>query len=98
MLFTFCTKELAMERIEILFLDSVEDLRVQLDDFDLNKAHCFSPTEEFRLRYIMLEIIGKEKFETLLECLKQLVDEKIKSNRRVTETNTIYTQVNILQV
>ena len=96
MLFTFCNKELAMERIEILFIDSIEELRAQLDDFDINEAHCFDPNEEYKLRYIMLEIIGKKKFDTLLNCLKKLLDEKDRLKSRISNTSIIYNQLNVL--
>ncbi len=48
-LFTFCNKELALERLELLPLEG----GIQLQRFNIDHAHCFSPNEEFRLRQLL---------------------------------------------
>jgi hypothetical protein len=60
-LFCFCNDELAAERIEILPLIDTNELIEQLETFNIDEAHCFDPNEEYKLRYLMLKVIGKEK-------------------------------------
>ena len=71
-LFTFCNKELAIKRIDFIFLDSdgtKEDcLRIikKIASFNINNAHCYDPNEEFKLRLI-LQNIGLERLQTILK-------------------------------
>jgi hypothetical protein len=59
--FTFCNKELALERIEIIFLDSKEECLKCLKQFNFEEAHCYDPNEELKLRNLFA-IIGSVKF------------------------------------
>jgi hypothetical protein len=59
-LFTFCYKELAVARVQVVPLG---DARV--GEFDIDNAHCFDPNEEFKLRQIIHDI-GVQR---LTECL-----------------------------
>lgn len=79
MLFTFCNKELAVERIEILPIvneDHTEtvhcsspfDVIKEFDEFDLDNAHCFDPNEEYKLRHIIYQI-GKQKLTDSIRIL-----------------------------
>ena len=61
MLFTFCNKELGLERMQIICIDEDIDVVEAIENFDINKAHAFDPNEEYRLRYIMLKVVGKDK-------------------------------------
>lgn len=72
-LFTFCNKELALERIEIVFLNdqnNSDELLTHLLDFDIDSAHCFDPNEEYKLRKIMYDI-GIETLKSSLKILGQ---------------------------
>lgn len=75
-LFTFCNKELALQRIEIIFLDGTESTIVQkLKSFNLNDAHCFDPNEEFKLRHIMRNI-GLDRLDACISALTKKLDLK----------------------
>jgi hypothetical protein len=75
-LFTFCNKELALERIYMLSVNSKDgdevDALKELESFDINKAHCFDPNEELKLRSIM-NMIGIERLQ---RCIKTLANVK----------------------
>ena len=71
MLFTFCNKELGLERLQIICIDEDIDVVEAIENFDINKAHAFDPNEEYRLRYIMLDVIGKD---TVVESFKHMVN------------------------
>jgi hypothetical protein len=71
MLFTFCNKELGLERMQIICIDEDIDVVEAIENFDINKAHAFDPNEEYRLRYIMLDVIGKD---TVVESFKHMVN------------------------
>ena len=64
-LFTFRNKDVVKSMVTILPLcispDEIEGLRRQLRDFKVDDAHCFDPNEELKLRYLMLDVIGKDK-------------------------------------
>ena len=73
---SFCNmKELVLERIKVLVLkepssDTLEaEIVNQLQDFDINKAHCYSPNEEYKLKQIISDI-GIDKLQG---CMTQLV-------------------------
>ena len=77
-LFTFCYKELAVERIVVLSLEDGTgggssggasfDLATEMRNFDIDKAHCFDPNEEYKLRQIIHDI-GVDRLKTSLETL-----------------------------
>jgi hypothetical protein len=80
-LFTFCSKEtMAEERIKIFSIDGCnpED---ELENFDLDSAHCFDPNEEFHLRNIIKKIEEgsgkklKEYFGELAKIMRKRKDE-----------------------
>jgi hypothetical protein len=73
MLFTFCNKELALERMHIICINNDFDLIEQIENFDIDKAHAFDPNEEYRLRYIMLKVVGEEKIKEIFEDLIRVV-------------------------
>ena len=50
MLFTFCNKELGLERMQIICIDDIDVVK-EIEDFDIDNAHAFDPNEEYRLRY-----------------------------------------------
>lgn len=76
-LFTFCNKELAVERVEIIsigqfnFSDLIKSFKGDVANF-INNSHCFDPNEEFRLRHIMLNIIGADRLQNCLDVLSEL--------------------------
>jgi len=80
-LFTFCNKELALERIKILSVKSKDNVEVdileELENFDINNAHCFDPNEELKLRKI-ISMIGIER---LKRCVNDLAETKCRRNR-----------------
>eukprot|EP01041_Mallomonas_annulata_P001882 gene1882-3650_t len=70
-LFCFCNKELAMDRLEVLLIGdeaSIQERLNDLENFNINKAHCFDPNEELKLRRVIHDV-GIERF---LACLKQI--------------------------
>lgn len=77
-LLTFCNKELALNRIEIVVVPKEGDtydytFRTLTDlmlNFDFDIAHCYDPNEEFKLRKI-INNVGKER---LIECMKSLAN------------------------
>ena len=73
MVFTFTAKELALERIKVICIDDV-NFDNAIDEFDIDKAHCFSPLEEAKLRYILLNIVKKDEIYRFIGYLKGLVD------------------------
>ena len=48
-------------------------MKEQLEKFDLGKAHCFDPNEEYKLRQIMY-LIGETRIEEIKEAVLKLVD------------------------
>ena len=60
-----------MERIKIICIDDVNFDEV-IDEFDIDKAHCFDPTEEKKLRHILLKIVKKEEIYKFISYLKGL--------------------------
>ena len=70
--FTFCVKELAVERIEVVPVGGF-DARKALAKWTLDEAHCFDPNEEYRLRRLVHHI-GEERFyesvRNLALCIK----------------------------
>jgi hypothetical protein len=73
-LFCFCNDELAAERIEILPLIDTNELIEQLETFNIDEAHCFDPNEEYKLRYLMLKVIGKEKLKSCIDKVRKILD------------------------
>jgi hypothetical protein len=75
-LFTFCNKELALERIHMVNVKSKDGAEVdtlkELENFNINKAHCFDPNEELKLRTIM-NMIGIERLQN---CIKNIANLK----------------------
>lgn len=73
-LFTFCYKELAIERIVVLSLEDGSgggasfNLATEMRNFDIDNAHCFDPNEEYKLRQIIHDI-GVDRLKTSLETL-----------------------------
>lgn len=72
MLFTFCNTELALERIQILCIEDGFDPIEAFRHFEINSAHCYDPNEEFRLRYLMLEVVGERVLKRSIKALKKL--------------------------
>ena len=88
-IFTFCNKELALERIHILPVrtklpddDGRFDIPGELRSFDINKAHCFGPNEEFKLRAILHEI-GVHRFRSCMSALALTYERKKLEERRI---------------
>jgi hypothetical protein len=103
--FIFCRKEVGIERIDILALDSNADLDFatqqirglqtlggQLELFDLNCAHCFSPNEEFKIRQIMY-CIGVERLTELQSAIQKVVCNKIKQLKRWVLFANVFSQL-----
>jgi hypothetical protein len=76
-LFTFCYKELALERIVVLSLEEGSggggsgasfDLATEMRNFNIDNAHCFDPNEEYKLRQIIHDI-GVDRLKTSLQTL-----------------------------
>lgn len=64
MLFTFCNKELGLERMQIICIDDNIDIVSEIENFDIDKAHAFDPNEEYRLRHIMMEVVQGDAKES----------------------------------
>ena len=75
MLFTFCNRELGLERLRIVCIDDDIDLAREVENFSIDKAHAFDPNEEYRLRYIMLKVVGEEKIKEIFSDLLTLVSQ-----------------------
>ena len=75
---TFCNDELALERIEIILLDDYDEISNQLKKFSIDEAHCFDPKEEYKLRYILIKIVG---IESLMKVIR-LISQKMESLKR----------------
>ena len=75
-LFIFSNKELGLEKIEIDLLVDKKTIRTQLENFDIDNAHCYDPNEEYKLKYILLEVVqDKAKLEKII---KYILQEKLK--------------------
>jgi hypothetical protein len=77
-LMSFCNKELAVDRVEVIVLDDEIDAADVLRGFDLDDAHCFDPNEELKLRQIFAEI-GVDRLKECLGLLADLIDNKKQS-------------------
>ena len=68
-LFSFCNKELALERVTVIHCPSKgEDLTQVVETFHLDTAHCFDPNEEYKLRQIIHDITSSDK-RRLEDCI-----------------------------
>ena len=76
MLFTFCNKELGLERMQIICIDDDVNVEKEVRGFDIDKAHAFDPNEEYRLRFIMLNVVGEDKVKESFEHMANLVKQK----------------------
>ena len=80
MLFTFCNKELGLERMQIICIDEDMDVVSEIENFDIDKAHAFDPNEEYRLRHIMMDVVEgnakevKVKASKVKESFKHMVN------------------------
>lgn len=72
MLFTFCNTDLALERILIICIEDDFDPVEAIRSFDINSAHCYDPNEEFRLRYLMLEVGGADALKNSIRAMEKL--------------------------
>jgi hypothetical protein len=70
-LFTFCNKELGLERISLICIDDNIDVAKAIESFNIDNAHSFDPNEEYKLRYIMLKVIGEE---TVRDSFRDMVN------------------------
>ena len=87
MLFTFCNRELGLERLRIVCIDDDIDFAREVENFSIDKAHAFDPNEEYRLRYIMLKVVGEEKIKEIFSDLLTLVSQgKISTITKKTTT------------
>lgn len=84
MLFTFCNTDLALERIQILCIEEDFDPVEAIRTFDINAAHCYDPNEEFRLRYLMLEVVGADALKNSIKAM-----EKLDAMGRIVHLNTM---------
>ena len=75
MLFTFCNKELGLERMQIICIDDDIDVVEEIENFDIDSAHAFDPNEEYRLRYIMLHVVGADKVKKSFKHMVNLVNQ-----------------------
>ena len=75
MLFTFCNKELGLERMQIICIDDDIDVVEEIEKFDIDSAHAFDPNEEYRLRYIMLHVVGADKVKESFKHMVNLVNQ-----------------------
>jgi hypothetical protein len=66
----FCHKELAVDRIKILYYSELTkaDVTCMLLEFDIDKAHCFDPNEELKLRNLIFDI-GLDRLKLCLKAL-----------------------------
>jgi hypothetical protein len=69
----------ALQRIEVLYVDTDEayDFKDDIRNFDIDEAHCFDANEEYRLRYLILEVIGKRRLKRAIRSLLKLPDSSI---------------------
>ena len=87
-LFTFCHKELALDRIEVLPLIPIPDVIKQFENFDLNHAHCFSPNEEYKLRSIIGQV-GVERFEMCVMKMTKILSKKLTQPKLSSKKHTL---------
>ena len=73
MVFTFCNKELSLERMQIICIDDDVDVVHEIENFDINSAHAFDANEEYRLRHIMLHVVGADKVKESFRHMVNLV-------------------------
>jgi hypothetical protein len=66
--FTFCIKELAVERIALLRVGDGAVSRASFEKWTLDSSHCFDPNEEFKLRRLVHDI-GLERFTASVRAL-----------------------------
>lgn len=69
----------ALQRIEILYIDTDEewDFKDDIRKFNIDDAHCYDPNEEYRLRFLILEVIGKKRLKKAIRYLLKLPDSSI---------------------
>lgn len=60
-----------MDRIHIYPIEEGIKVQEQVAKFSINEAHCFDPNEEFKLRHLMIDIIGQSG-TNVEETLKSL--------------------------
>jgi len=83
-LFTFCNKEIALQRLHILPVCEEKELGgllSQFDAFDWNNAHCFAPNEEFKMRQIMNNI-GIERLASSMKEIKSILESQQLKKKR----------------
>lgn len=69
----------ALQRIEILYVDTDKkwDFKDDVPNFNIDEAHCYDPNEEYRLRFLILEVIGKRRLKKAIRYLLKLPDSSI---------------------
>ncbi len=81
-IFSFCNKELAASRIEVVLIEdesgeSVENTIQVLKKFDINNCHCYGPDEEMKLRCIIYEV-GIERLKHGIATMASILEDKLK--------------------
>jgi len=83
-IFSFCNKELAVLRVEVLIIEddeknseSVKNTIQEFKNFDINNCHCYGPDEEMKLRCIIHEV-GIERLKHGITTMASILQEKIK--------------------
>ena len=79
-IFSFCNKELALERVEVELLEQESSSKIfdELANFDLDQAHCFSPIEEYKLRNIIYDI-SETRFQEFVRAMADILRRKYHS-------------------
>ena len=67
-IFTFCIKELAVDRVVVVNAGGGANLRRDALRWSLDAAHCFDPNEELRLRRLAV-VIGEDRFVESVQTL-----------------------------
>ena len=76
-IFSFCNKELALERVEVEILEQESSSKIfeELANFDLDQAHCFSPIDEYKLRNIIYDI-SETRFQEFVRAMADILRRK----------------------
>lgn len=84
-LFSFCSKEVAVDRLELVALgDKTEEANIKdaiknLKNFNIDNAQCFDPNEEQKLRIIMKQI-GTDRLKNGLDGTAKMLKDKLDHN------------------
>ena len=77
-----------MDRLELVALgdktdeENIKDAIENLENFDINNAHCFDPNEEYKLRIIMNKIGTNRLTKIFKNDIAIMLQDTINRNKR----------------